>query len=321
MAKKIIGYERLPVLQETAKGNAGIMYFWTEDNPYGGYDALKRTLAGATRDQILMRAYGLPTKAIGSRFALFSDGVHVVRHELIPDRGTNFHLVDPCGGRNWFMIWVRVDELGRAFVYREWPDQDTYIDGVGYPGPWAEPDGKLADGRQGPAQKGFGFGLTRYREEIEKLESGKHSRWLRDAPEHIFERWMDSRYGNSRTVAKETPTTLIEECSEQIDIDFLATPGMGGAGIGEGSPQSEGIDLINEWLSYDTRRPIDGTNAPRLYVSERCKNVIYALQEWTGADGKNGATKDPIDLLRYFVLIQPQNVEDDILNAKRGSTY
>lgn len=307
--KRIVGYESLPVVQEGRNGNSAIMYFWTQDNPFGGYKELKRALQGATREQILMRAYGLPTKAIGSRFALFSERVHVVRHEVIPAKGTNYFLVDPCGGRNWFMIWVRVDELNRAFVYREWPDEEQYIDGVGFPGKWAEPDGKLADGRQGPAQKGFGFGLSRYKEEIEYLESGRHPRWTQ--AETIFERWMDSRYGHAQTVAKEAPTTLIEDCAD-IGLDFLATPGQG---------LDEGIDLINDWLAYDTRRPIDSTNEPRLYVSERCRNVIYALQEWTGADGKTGATKDPIDLLRYLVLMGAQNVEGDILNAKRGGAY
>lgn len=248
-----------------------------------------------------MRAYGVPTKSIGSRFALFSDRIHVIPDTRVPDSGTNYHLVDPCAGRNWFMLWIRVDGSGRAFVYREWPGQERYIDGVGYPGPWAVPDGKLADGKQGTAQKGFGFGLDRYKEEITGLED----------KEPIFERWMDSRYGNSTTVAKERATTLIEECSE-IGFDFLATPGQG---------VDEGIDMINDWLHYDTRRPIDGTNQPRLYIAESCKNTIYALQEWTGADGKTGATKDPIDLLRYFVLSDPQNVDGDILLTKRGYAF
>ena len=309
--KVLAGHEEQPIVQESARGNAAILYFWSEDNPFGGYPALMRTLKNAPREQILMRAYGVPTKAIGSRFPLFSDKVHVVRHENIPREGTNYHLVDPCGGRNWFQIWVRIDTANRAYVYREWPDQDSYIDGVGYPGEWATPDGKLADGKQGPAQKGFGFGLERYKEEVEMLESGTHERWRADGAEVMFERWMDSRYGNAQTTGKEAPTTLIEDCS-QIGMDFLATPGQG---------VDEGIQLINDWLSYDTRRPVDALNHPRLMISERCKNVIYALQEWTGADGKNGATKDPIDLLRYLVLCGAENVEGDILNGRRGGAY
>jgi hypothetical protein len=105
---------------------------------------------------------------------------------------------------------------------------------------WAEPDGKKADGRQGPAQKDFGFGLARYVEEIRNVEGG----------EKIFERWMDSRYGNAQTLAKERPTTLIEEMSE-LGMDFTATPG---------DTIDEGVQMINSWLHYDRDKPISALN-------------------------------------------------------------
>ena len=37
----------------------------------------------------------------------------------------------------------------------------------------------------------------------------------------------------------------------------------------------------------------------RLFVSERCKNTLFALSYYTGADGQRGACKEPIDCLRY----------------------
>jgi len=311
----VTGYERLPVVQETKDGKAAIIYFWSEDNPFGGYPRLVKELEGKTRDEILMRAYGIPTKAISARFEIFNDTVHVVRPETIPRDGTNYMLVDPCGGRTWCILWVRVDVAGTAWVYREWPDQDQYIEGVGFPGEWAVPDGKLMDGRKGTAQAGFRFGIGRYKEEIELLESGGHERWRRvnektgkTEPEEIFERYMDSRFGNTPRQRADQEVTLIEEC-EEVGLYFLPTPGNG---------INDGIDIVNRWLEYDTRRPVDGTNQPRLKVSARCKNLIYALQSWTGKDGKNGATKDWIDLLRYFVLIDPQNVEGEALAVRRG---
>ena len=42
---------------------------------------------------------------------------------------------------------------------------------MGDPGDWAEADGRLADGRSGPAQLSYGWGLTRYKEEIDRLEA------------------------------------------------------------------------------------------------------------------------------------------------------
>jgi hypothetical protein len=298
--RTLIDHEKVPVIQKCVRRKASVLYFHTKNNPWAGWTRMREELEKASRPEILCRAYGVPTKAIAGRFPLFSDKVHVIPHGRIPTKGTRYQFVDPCSGRNWFMIWLLLDESGRAFVYREWPGQD-YIDGVGYAGAWAEPDGKKADGRPGPAQKSFGFGLERYKEEIARLEKD----------EVIFERWMDSRYGNAATVAKESATTLIEECAE-IGLNFVATPGTN---------IDEGIDLINDWLHYDTGKPVDAMNQPRLYVSEECKNTIMALKEWTGADGKTGALKDPIDVLRYFCLSGVTNVEGEILSVRSGGSY
>jgi phage terminase large subunit-like protein len=298
--KQICGYEQVPVVQLGRKERPAI-YFHTSENPWAGWERMQQELRNETREKILCRAYGVPTKSINNRFPLFSDDVHVVRHDLIPTGGTRYHFIDPCSGRNWAMIWALIDATGRCFVYREWPCPDDYIEGVGYPGMWAEPDGKKHDGRQGPAQKDFGFGLDRYVTEIKRVEAG----------EKIFERWMDSRYGNAQTLAKEKPTTLIEEMSE-LGMEFIATPG---------DTIDEGVGLINDWLHYDTQKPLSAVNQPRLYISERCKNVIYCLKEWTGQDGAKGASKDFPDLLRYLVLSGVQNVEGDILMARGGGSY
>jgi hypothetical protein len=90
---------------------------------------------------------------------------------------------------------------------------------------------------------------------------------------------MDSRYGNAQTLAKERPTTLIEEMSE-LGMDFTATPG---------DTIDEGVQMINSWLHYDRDKPISALNQPKLYISEKCKNVIYCLKEWTGSDGAKGS--------------------------------
>jgi len=61
----------------------------------------------------------------------------------------------------------------------------------------------------------------------------------------------------------------------------------------------QGVALINDGFSYDQANPLTEKNSPKLYVSEKCQNLIYCLSEWTGIDGDKGATKDPIDCLRY----------------------
>ena len=187
------------------------------------------------------------------------------------------------------------------WVYREWPSTGgawAYIRGVGDPGPWARVSSTKMDGERGGGQSPFGFGLARYIGEIKELEGG----------EEIFERWMDSRYGASPTTMVEGSTTLIEQF-EREGMRFLAA---------SGKSIKEGIDLINDRLYYEEGTPIGEfsakmgrVNVPRLMVSERCPNVIFALKEYTGRDGNEGACKDFIDLLRYGLLADMNYVGED----------
>ena len=186
-------------------------------------------------------------------------------------------------------------------MYREWPSHGwpgAYIRGVGDPGPWATPSSTKYDGERGPAQTPFGFGLGRYKQEI--LE--------REGEEEIFERWMDSRYGASPTTQFEGNTTLIEQM-EGLGLTFMAA---------SGKSIREGIDLINDKLYWDEgtklgefSKSLARVNVPQLMVSERCPNVIFALKEWTGKDGNEGACKDFVDLLRYALLAELSYIGED----------
>jgi hypothetical protein len=304
--KKVIGYEKVPRIQKGGRTNTRIVYFHTKDNPFAGYERIKKELVGASRETILMRAYGIPTKAIANRFPRFKDQVHVIADSKVPQTGTRYQFIDPCSGRNWFMLWVIVDPKGRWTIYREWPTPHDYVPGVGRMGTWAQPDGKKHDGKKGPAQDSLGWGLEQYKREIERLE-----RMNSEKSEVIFERFMDSRYGATPTLGKETATTLIDECAN-LGLFFRAT---------SGKEIDEGIDLINDRLFYDSNLPISSTNEPRLFISEKCENTIYALKEWTGLDGRHGASKDPIDLIRYMALAEIDYLEGEILNVKKGRCY
>lgn len=297
------GFEKVPTLQ-TCVRNSAILYFHTQANPWAGYERMKIELAAQSREKILCRAYGVPVKATATSFPRFREAVHVVKADQVPKDGTVYLFVDPAGNKNWFMLWARIDANGRAWVYREWPQADEYIEGVGYPEAWAKPSGKRADGEADEGQKSFGWGLLAYKTEIERLEK------LDGVT--AFERWIDSRYGNT-TVAgnREHATTLLEEL-EEAGMPFRSCPTENIA---------EGVALINSWLYYNEDTPIDHNNAPRLYISERCRNTIWALKEWTGADGQKGACKDPIDCLRYLVASGIENVEGGVLNVTGGGSY
>jgi hypothetical protein len=137
---------RVPRVQQCSKPTARVVYFHTADNPFGNYEAMKTELLKSSKDRVLMRAYGVPTKKAANMFAKFNTSVHVIPPDRVPKAGVNYHVVDPCSGRNWFMIWARFDNAGRCFVYDEWPSQVREVPGVGLPGPWAVPGGNNPDG-------------------------------------------------------------------------------------------------------------------------------------------------------------------------------
>ncbi len=315
----VLGHEKVPRVQENLavgipgqRAKACIVYFHVNDNPFTDYEIVKRTLENASRDKILKVAYGVPSRRAYTKFPMFRSTVHVMSVNAFTEIAkrtemTRYHLVDPCSGRNWFMIWVACPAPGQWIVYREWPStghQWAYIPGHGDLGPWTVPGtGKAMDGDRGPGQDCLGWGLERYKEEILRVENG----------EEIFERYIDARYANSPTQTREGSTTLIEQMAE-LGLDFAAMVSekrILTSGENDGS-----LDMINGALYYDTAIPLGRfsaelgrVNEPRLKVLETCPNVIYALQNWTGEDGAHGACKDPIDVLRGLFLSELDFVE------------
>lgn len=332
-----MGLERVPLVQERRDG--AIVYFHTNENPYGGYEALKKTLENKPREEILVRAYGVPTRRMATRFPKFRAEVHVFKLPDLPKRGTRFQVIDPCGGRSFFMGWFLVDESPRGkriWIYREWPREGGYIPGVGDPGAWAIP-GEKEDGDMGPGQTACaGFGLKRYLEEISRLEGWpvavvsaalekadtvkrKRSRFpgtparsvtgpIEGARERVYLRWMDSRFGATPTVREDGTRTLIEDF-EDLELYFEPAPG---------EHLEEGITKINDLLDYDETQPVDSLNAPRLMVCEECPAIIFALENWTGMDGQHGACKDPADIVRYAVLADAEDFEAGTPRGRKG---
>lgn len=335
------------VMRCAADPKIGVFFFHSFDNPFGNPTNLYSLYASETAEGKKMRFYGVATKLAQNMFPKFNVLVHVVPRERIPKQGTRYQVVDPCSGRNWAMAWALVDEavIGkRFFFYRNWPAQGQYVPGEGDMGAWAEP-GDKHDGEMGPAQRTLGWGLERYQQEIYRVEgrsdweqpaaprarasrgrsdSGdpdlqpdpvrvrRHRARRPDEGEDVYERIMDSRFGAQPNQTREGTTTLLEECAE-IGLDFV--PASGGQTTDD-DEKVQWTHLINNLLDYDATQPVSALNSPRLFVSEDCAEIIFALQNWTGIDGKKGACKDFIDLVKYLVLHDPDDWSSD--NMKRG---
>jgi len=311
----------MPYVQAAAMKRAVVVYFWSEFNPFGDgdrsfYEGVKEDVAGKSADYTARIAHGYTRQTKGKPFPKFGPWNRIKAGDLPwrlgdkgtgrqGDKGTCFHFIDPAGGRNWFHFWVRVYE-GRHYIYREWPSEQEY-------GEWAIPDdssngdnpAKLH--KAGPAQNSAGWGYTTMKRRWRELEKG----------ELIVERYVDPRAGKNPHADEHGGTCIVDDFAEDgVDEEGRVVPGM------ELTPASGvsvelGIEAINELLDWDQERPLDMvTNAPKLLVSEDCKNVIGALEHWPGVlGGEKHPWKDPIDCLRYMAVSDLANVayEEDEL--------
>lgn len=170
---------RVPFVQSGSAPDVGVIYYHSDLTPFssGGRkytDAVAADCKGKPPAYVLRIFYGYTEDTVGRAFPTFSQHVHVVPQEKLPDIGTNYLFIDPAGGRNYFMLWVRVvpGTPKRLFLYRDWPDMDRY-------GEWAVPTERAVtrdsrrgwDGDPGPAQIQQGWGVTQYKEMIRKEET------------------------------------------------------------------------------------------------------------------------------------------------------
>jgi len=280
---EMLNGELLPVVQKCRHRSATVHYFHSVNNPFNDYDRLKRNLAGASREQILIRAYGVPTKSFTTVFPKFSTAVNVVKAQDIPKVNvTRYQIIDPAGRKNWFMAWVAVDAKGTFWVYREWPGVDV--------GEWAEP-GDDGGWKRGEACRGQGFGLRTYINTIYEAEGAvfdaEKNQWK--GGEEISERLIDPRLSAARYQGEDADSSLLQDLD---DLDFVVKPAPG-------DNIEDGLQKLVDLMSYDTNKDIDWQNHPHFYVSEECENIISALGNYTSEGGKDEPWKDPIDCLRY----------------------
>lgn len=285
----------MPYKAKSFGRNAAVMWFHSELNPYSKFENLKKQLAGKKSHEIKIRAYGWADNVAGNQFPRFDPAVNVIKASEIPEKGTNYMVCDPAGARNWFMLWARVTPDGNIYVFREWPDESY--------GEWALPASE-PDGKAGTAQRaGAGRSLVDYKALIRHIEGNMS----------IAERYIDPRAGGTKAVTDDGGVTLIDML-DSGDEPMTFTPAAG-------VRIEQGVALINDGFSYDQTQPLSETNRPTLYVSEECQNLIYCLSEWTGRDGDKGATKDPVDCLRYLMVMEPFYEGDGALKGVGGGSY
>ena len=281
--------------------NCRIYYFWTEDSPFIDGKELVNTYAKQPQEVKLARLFGIPSKAVEGRFPKFTRETNVVPHETIPSvidptvPSTKYFVCDPGGSKPWVAIWASVLQDGTIYVYREFPDTSM--------GEWALPHvnavGKSV-GKAGPAQRPLGWGYQQYKEHFEALEGG----------EDIFERIVDPRMGAATVREKEGESNII---NTMANLDFVMRPAPG-------VEIEAGIAAINNALSWDDTKQMTDENKPKLFVSDRCENLISCMLEYSG-QSRAEHFKDYIDTLRYLMVSKPDHITGASLACTGGGGY
>jgi phage terminase large subunit-like protein len=292
----------MPRVMRCLNPSRRVHFFFTSDNPFNSYEEMRKKLEGSTEMRIKERAYGWPEKQQGNLFTKFSS-VHIVQPDRLPPRVARYRSIDPANSKSWFIKWYAVDNLGRNFVYREWPDMQNH-------GEWALPSSKNPDGRPGQAQKaGLGFSILQYKKLMLELEGAvfdpDHG-WDRSKAEKIEKTIIDARLGGAVVPSSDEPTSIIDLLNlEQIDSKGRVVGPSMDVVPGSGARIDDGIQLINDRMHYDESSPVTIMNAPAWYVTSNCLQSIHAYREYTGAGGEEGALKDIIDPDRYFLKSDP----------------
>lgn len=295
---------RIPYKMQCLNPQHHVMFFHSKNNPYVPYEDLVSAWKDKGTANVLCRLYGVTSGVSHAKFPRF--GAHnIIAHEKIPQKGTNYHVVDFSWQKPWAMLWARVQRVSDklfVYIYRDWPDMDSF-------GEWALRSDR-PDGTPGPAQHPCGYGVGEYKRLILDLESYKDEEG-NTKQEEIFSRYGDPRSGNSTALIDEGATSIFQ----MLEAQTAQAPPMliePVTYVADKWHITEGVNMINEWLYYDVDQPVGPMNSPTLFVSERCQNLIACLNMWAGVDMERGASKDFVDLLRYLCMMDP----DDHANAK-----
>jgi hypothetical protein len=320
----------MPLVEEpSGVANAVIVYFFTQFNPWAGYESklidgqhypgLKEKSERRSEEYRERRIYGYARDIMKRAFAMFGP-VHIVKRAHIPKIGTWYQSCDPAPPRrNFYWFYAIVAEDGKIYIAMEWPDQRTY-------GPWAVPSTKKppnADGDQGPAQMGRGYGVVRYKKFMVAQERKLAGEKADDRAIEIDTRLLDPRAARNEHLAEHGASCIQDDFYEEQwdDEGNIVGPSMDfqpakGIHIADGEQQIAGL------LEWDETEPLDAVrNAPALYVCEECQQMIDALSNYTGEGGEKGGYKDPVDGLRYLVTSEPEYVAPDAYEVRPGGTY
>lgn len=282
----------MPYILQPLDKSKGVICFWMFWNPFlPNVGKLFDKARGRSKAEVKCRLYGWTEKMSGSYFPGFNPQVHVVDESLVPAEGTDFMADDPGTAKSHFLLWLRVDRLGRKWVFDESPRGEGE-------GEWVTADGEKGDGQRCYAHRGVEW----YQDYIRERESWHNADAQRPADYEEPTRYGDPRFFVTRAASAEGGTSLLElHALTEMPMVFLM------AQVKRTAMQE--IEIINDWLDWDEEKPRSVENEPKLFISSRCQNLIRAMVNLTIDAKDDDPHWDPVDCLRYLAVMNPQYSE------------
>lgn len=316
-AAKLEGCARghMPVVAQPFFKKSRAVYFHIGSNPFGNYtQEVKDLCKDKSSDYVECVAYGYAKNTARNAFPQYGPW-NVVDEEQLPEAGTNFHIFDPAEVRAWFSVWVRVREYsGRKelWFYRDWPDEQTY-------GEWAVPTTRQTDesstkgwdGDPGPAQWTRVDGVTGYKKLWRELETVRRGAEEVDpyrvklakgagGREAIEDRFIDSRAAVKPHIEELGATSTVEQFDEEHEDPEGGEP-LEAIRFSMAKGDRIDLNMIRELLAPKRNSEGKIVGAPLMFISRRCRQILWAVENYTGKAGERGAAKDVIDVIRYAV--------------------
>jgi hypothetical protein len=303
------------------------VYVHIDRNPMPDYRAKELLrLEGASQEFVERFGYGYARDAIERAFPQFGPW-NIVEDDHLPEVGTNYVFCDPHDARAWFITWVRVTpgDTPDFYIYDEWPDARTY-------GEWAVPSERELnaesvlgwDGDAGPAQRARVDGILGYKKifrERNRVLGGSETerdpmrrKLQQELKQSQGERWMpiedyyiDSRAGPRPHLEEQGQTCTVWEFDKE-HTDGETGDKLEPVRFRMVSGEKIDLNLVREMMSC--RRNSEGliSQPPRLFIARKCRQTIWACENYTGISKERGASKDPIDNLRYVAGADLQHV-------------
>lgn len=212
--------------------------------------------------------------------------------------------------------------------YREFPNMFDEVPRIGVMGPWAMRSGRrdgMNDGERGEAQDKLNWSLLEYKLMIARAERWKDCTeyyagrdpdevpppdvlrsWheANGAEEIIRVRMIDGRACMASKIGMTEDKTLLDLLNE-CGMCFQPAPG--------GKIATSELKLDNALaFALDANGAV--LSKPELTFGPRVQNHIWAMKNYTGADGQRGACKEPIDCMRYLFT-------SGLAEARPGEAY